>query len=165
MYSTEIRHFAKNPQGALFQELANDIKIYIGGSIEDKDAYLFYLNQNDQVVGNHLRKYLFGWKLKSSHTGSGLDVSVKQILSQYNTGPREDKSKFYFGLTSIEHARKMIIDGEYDAILIPLDEHLPKNVTARSKYLWYAYFEDHTPESHDGIEVFDEFNNLIYQSS
>jgi len=136
------------------------IKQIIGGSEYGRQAFYFFLNKENQIVGVRLDRGIFGWRFKGSSSGTGLEIDKKQILSKLGTGPTNNSNKFYFGLTSLENIGAIIINNTISASLIKLEDRLTHEKDTPNTYLWYANFKEKS--ANNLVEVFDKQNNLIY---
>ncbi|PZD93027.1 hypothetical protein DNH61_24895 [Paenibacillus sambharensis] len=163
LYYHVLRQYSDDASTALVYSRVSDIQEFIGGTVEDRKAYLFYLNHSDQIVGNSMTRNFFGWKLKDSATGTGLEVDVKQTLSKAGVGPLQSKHKFYFGLVSVDNVDRILVDEQHEAKLIALDSQLPD--LSENKFLWYVYFNDDLMEDSYKVEVFNKENEVVYSSS
>ncbi|GIQ68031.1 hypothetical protein DUZ99_14485 [Xylanibacillus composti] len=162
LYFYEIRHYSRSVTDALNNKAGSQLKEFIGGDIKANEAYLFYLDLDNQVVGTFLKKNMFGWKVRGAQTGTGLEVNKRYTLTKASVGSRYAQKKFYFGLTSIDNLGKLVINEKYRATLIDLDQQLQYPDETRNKFLWYVYFTEKSNDNDYKVQVYDKQNNQIY---
>lgn len=147
-----------------FETSSRPIKInqIIGGSEYDRKAFYFVLSDN-KIYDVRLNKGLFGWWFDGATFATGLEINREYPFSVASVGSTNDLNKFYFGLTSIDHASEVLINESYQANLIRLEDGLAETEHLKNAYLWYVHFKHSGSSDTVKYEVFDKDGNLLIQ--
>ncbi|WP_239627397.1 hypothetical protein [Paenibacillus sp. H1-7] len=128
-------------------------------AFQSRDHALYFgVNSSQSIVGVYLTKTMFGWRVKSRTTGTGMELT-SELQKPLGGGTIKDNELIY-GLANANLVQEVRVNGTRAAI-IPIDKYLPYP-GAEGKAVWYLLFKKR--EASAVIEAFDYSGSRVYPS-
>lgn len=123
------------------------------------DAIYFGVNDSQSIVGIYLIKGMFGWKVMSRTSGTGMELTVE--LGQPIGGVSVDNHSIFIGIANSNIVSEVHVNGAL-ATFVPLDKYL-QHPGAKGKAIWTKLFPD--KQGSGIIEAIDSSGRIVYRSS